>query len=69
LFVIEIKFSKHRVGVDVIGAVKEKVRRISLPRGFAILPVLIHVNGVTDNVMDAEYFHAIIDFGALLERY
>ena len=26
------------------------------------LPVLIHVNGVRDSVMDAEFFYRVIDF-------
>jgi hypothetical protein len=34
---------------------------------FSIRPVLIHVNGVDENGLDAGYFDKIIDFGNLLE--
>ena len=68
LYVVEIKFSKNKIKSHVIEEVREKIARISLPRGMAVLPVLIHVNGVTANVQDADYFHEIIDFGDLLER-
>jgi len=66
LYVIEIKFSRNPIKKQVIEEVKNKIERISLPRGTAVLPVLIHVNGVSDPVSDADYFHAIIDFGELL---
>ena len=66
LYVIEIKFSKHKIKSQVIEEVREKINKISLPRGMAVLPVLIHVNGVTDDLRDAGYFHEILDFGDLL---
>ncbi len=56
LFVCEIKFSKHPIKSEVIDQVKEKISRISLPRGFSCWPVLIHVNGVSDAVIDSGYF-------------
>jgi uncharacterized protein len=31
-------------------------------------PVLIHVNGVSDEVIDSDYFAHIIDMGGLLSR-
>lgn len=67
LFVCEIKFSKQEIKTNIITEVKEKLSRLSLPRGFACCPVLIHVNGVQDSVMDAEYFKACIDFSTILE--
>lgn len=66
LYVVEVKFSRKPVGMKVINEVKEKISRISTPKGMAILPVLVHVNGVTDQVIEANYFHSIIDFSQML---
>ncbi len=66
LFVFEIKFSKNILESSIIAEVKEKIKRLVVPRGFSCVPVLIHVNGVSDAVIDAGYFHKIIDFSQLL---
>ncbi len=62
LFVCEIKFSRKEMVGSVIDQVKEKISNIALPRGYSCWPVLIHVNGVNEAVMAAEYFTKIIDF-------
>jgi AAA+ ATPase superfamily predicted ATPase len=67
LFVCEIKFSKNELGVSVIEEVEEKIRRLSKPRGFSCFPVLIHVNGVSDAVIDKGYFYKFIDLKQLLD--
>jgi AAA+ ATPase superfamily predicted ATPase len=66
LFVCEIKFSRNCIGLQIVDEVKEKISNISLPRGFSCWPVLIHVNGVSDAVVDSGYFTKIIDFSTLL---
>lgn len=63
LFVCEIKFSRNRVGMEVINEVKEKIARLKYPKGFAPSPILIHINGVQDEVINSGYFTEIIDFG------
>ena len=67
LYVCEIKFSRNEIKVDIVEEVKNKIERLALPRGFAVCPVLIHVNGVHDAVVDSNYFSEIIDFSLLLE--
>lgn len=67
LFICEIKFSKHPIGNEIIKEVKDKISAIKIGRGFSFRPVLIHVNGVTDAVIDSNFFGNIIDFGTLLE--
>lgn len=67
LYVCEIKFSRHPVGVDVIAEVEEKIMRLTRPRGFSCRPVLIHVNGVTEALIDTQYFAHVIDFSQFLE--
>ena len=51
---------------EVIAEVQKKIKRLSLPKGFSIKPVLIHVNGVSDAVIESEFFAYIIDFGQLV---
>lgn len=67
LFACEIRFSRQEVKGDIIQEMKQKLDRLSLPRGFSCCPVLIHVNGVSDAVIDAGYFTEIIDFTKLLD--
>ena len=62
LFVCEIKFSRNKVGMEVVNDVKEKIVRLKHPKGFAPVPILIHINGVQDDVIDSGYFSEIIDF-------
>ena len=51
LFVCEIRFSRNTIGEQIIEEMKEKISRLSLPRGFSCWPVFIHVNGVSDSVV------------------
>lgn len=66
LYVCEIKFSKAPIGAPIISEMQAKIDALKFPKGFSCRPVLIHVNGVTDDVVDSDYFSAIIDFGELV---
>ena len=66
LYICEIKFSKKLVSLDVIDEVQNKISRLALPRNFSYRPVLIHVNGVEDEILSREFFADIIDFSSLL---
>jgi uncharacterized protein len=66
LYVCEIKFSKGTVGSSVIEEVKAKIDALQRPKGMSCRPVLIHVNGVSEDVVDSDYFTAIIDMSELL---
>jgi AAA+ ATPase superfamily predicted ATPase len=67
LYVFEIKFLKGPIGADIIQEMETKCQSIARPKGFSIRPILIHVNGVTDAVLESDYFSEIIDFGQFLE--
>lgn len=67
LYVCEIKFSKNKIGAQVIDEVKEKINRIKYPKGFSFRPVLIHVNGVSPDLVELDYFSHIIDFSDFLK--
>ena len=62
LYVCEVKFSKHPIKTNIISEVQEKMRRLTAPRHVSRRAVLIHVNGVTDEVIDTGFFSSIIDF-------
>ena len=66
LFVCEIKFSKNLISSKVISEMKDKIEKIKTPRFFSIRPILIHVNGVEENVLEAGFFDKIIDFSQLI---
>ncbi|OGV51020.1 MAG: ATPase [Legionellales bacterium RIFCSPHIGHO2_12_FULL_42_9] len=66
LYIIEIKFSRNPIGLNVIESVKDKISRLSLPKNMVCIPVLIHVNGVSEPLVAENYFYAIINFASLL---
>jgi hypothetical protein len=67
LFLCEIKFSKKPVDLKIIKEMETKRKRLKKPKFCSIRPVLIHVNGVEENVLDEGYFDKVINFGQLLE--
>ncbi len=67
LFACEIKFSRQEIKPAVVQEVRKKIENLALPRGFSCCPVLIHVNGVHDSVIDSGYFTEIINFSHALE--
>jgi len=66
LFVCEIKFSKEPVPASIVKEMTQKIERMAVPKNYSIRPVLIHVNGVTDPVIESDYFAHIIDFSQFL---
>lgn len=66
LYVCEVKFSRNSLKKEVIHEVKDKISRLYIPRGMSTCPVLIHVNGVNDSIIDSGYFTEVIDFGEAL---
>jgi uncharacterized protein len=68
LYVCEIKFSKNELKMDVVHDVQEKIASIAVPKRFSYRPVLIHVNGVKEEVEEDGFFSAIIAFGKFLDE-
>lgn len=66
LYLCEIKFSKEPIGKEVIKEVQEKIKRLYKPKNFSTRPVLIHVNGVDDAVIESDFFAHIINFSQFL---
>ena len=67
IYLFEIKFSRNPIDTSVIDQVKQKINAILVPRNMVVLPILVHVNGVTESLLDQRYFHSIIDFSDLLK--
>lgn len=66
LYLCEFKFSRHELKSDVIAEIQKKIDKLVLPRGFSVCPVLFHISGVSDTILDAQYFYRMIDIGNFL---
>lgn len=66
LYICEVKFAKGMLDDQVTEQMSEKISRLDRPKGFSFRPVLFHVNGVADSILESEYFSQIIDFSQLL---
>lgn len=67
LFACECKFTFDRVDTRVVAEMEQKLQRLKVPRGFSVRPILIHANGVSDAVVEREYFARIVDLTSFLE--
>lgn len=67
LYICEIKFSKNLIGMEVIKEVQSKIDKLNRPKGFSCRPILIHVNGVSNEVIEDDYFSSIVDAGGLFQ--
>jgi uncharacterized protein len=68
LYLCEVKFHRNPIGMGILSEMEEKRRCLKTPKYSSIRPILIHVNGVDDKVIDADYFDRIIDFSSFLHR-
>lgn len=59
---------KKELPTNVISQMKEKLTRLSLPKGFSCCPVLIHINGVHENIIEENFLKACIDFSKILDN-
>lgn len=66
LFVCEIKFSQNPIQASIIEKMKSKISNLTIPHGYAILPVLIHTGPISESVKNQDYFYKIIDFSRFL---
>jgi len=69
LYICEIKFSHKPIFAQVVQEMEKKLEALKIPKGFATIPILIHVNGVTRAVEESGFFSQIVDFSEnLTER-
>ena len=49
-----------------IEEVQERMARLAIPKGYAIVPVLFHAGEVSSAVYDKNYFYRIVDIADFL---
>lgn len=67
LIVIEVKFSIAPVQLAVVDEVKQKLEKLRGLENVSYRPVLIHVNGVDDSVVNSGFFAQIVNFSEFLK--
>ncbi len=68
LFVCEIKFGLSALSAKIVREVKEKISRMSIPKNYTCVPVLIHVNDISQSIIDQDYFVHSIDICNILDK-
>jgi AAA+ ATPase superfamily predicted ATPase len=66
LFICEFKFNSREIGIDIIHQMQSKIKALKIPKGYAAVPVLFHIGGVSSMVEMNDYFYRIIDIGDFL---
>jgi AAA+ ATPase superfamily predicted ATPase len=66
LYICEFKFKRQELGMEIIQTMQEKIQALKIPRGYAAVPVLFHLGGVSESVETAGYFYRIIDIADFL---
>jgi AAA+ ATPase superfamily predicted ATPase len=61
LYICEIKFLKNPVDFSIIKEMQIKIDALQYAKRFSCRPVLIHVNGIDEQIAESDYFAAIID--------
>jgi hypothetical protein len=56
---------RRELGLEVIDAMKTKIASLSLPKGFGVSPVLLHLGTLSDSLLSSPYFYRIIDIADL----
>ena len=46
---------------------EKKIKSLSVPKGFSVRPVLIHVNGVSQAIKESDVFNDIVNFSQFLD--
>jgi AAA+ ATPase superfamily predicted ATPase len=67
LFVCEIKYTKNTIKSSIIDEVKQKINRLTKPKNFSCVPVLIYCGAIHESIEESGYFVKIINFEKYLE--
>jgi AAA+ ATPase superfamily predicted ATPase len=67
LFVCEFKLRRREIGSEITSEMQDRISVLKVPRGFASVPVLFHLSGVSDSVVTSSYFYRIVDIVDFLE--
>lgn len=69
LFLCEFKFHNRELGCEVIDEIEKKIKNLVVPRGYAVVPVLFHISGVSPLLEERRYFYRIIDMHRFLDGH
>ncbi len=61
LFVCEFKFKRGELGLEIIQDMLDKIKALKIPKGYAAVPILFHIGGVTSSLAIDGHFYRIID--------
>jgi AAA+ ATPase superfamily predicted ATPase len=67
LYICEFKFKRREINSEIINEMETKIGALKVPKGFARIPVLFHLSGVTESVAISPYFYRIVDIIDFLE--
>jgi hypothetical protein len=65
LFICEFKFQNRELGCEIIDEMEKKIKNLMVPRGYATVPVLFHIGGVSPLLEERRYFYRIINLGTV----
>ena len=68
LYLVEVKFSLHPIGNEVIKQIETKLANFDYPKHMIVKPVLIHVSGVEKAVAQSDVLYRVLDFGEFCAR-
>jgi len=68
LFICEFKIKRHQISPEIMDEMKEKIKRLDIPRGFGKAPVLVHMSDLAESIEESRYFYKTIDLRDWLEE-
>lgn len=68
VYIVEVKFRRKNIGKAIIEEVQNKAKELKIPKNISYRTILIHVNGVTEDLEDEKYFDFILDFSKILHK-
>lgn len=68
VYICEIKFSRSPIKIEIVQELQKKLEALKTPKHISRRSVLIHVNGVSDSVIESQFFSNIIDFSQFLNQ-
>ena len=68
IFVCEFKFKRRELGIDIIESMQSKIKALNIPKGYAAIPALFHIGGVSSSVATSPYFYRVIDISDFLDE-
>ena len=69
LFLCEFKFHNRELGCEVVEEMEKKIKNLVVPRGYAVVPILFHISGVSPALEEKRYFYRIIDMCTFLDLH